>query len=429
MPSYQIYQILAQVTWAFFIFAFGACVGSLINVIVYRLPLGLNIVTPPSRCPACDTRLTWRENIPIFGWIFLRGRCRFCKSRISPEYPIVEAFTASLFLIVFATWYFLLPTSEWMGIRWGELRPEWTSMDLREPWPRHTWPTFIVVISLVGALVAMTLVDAKTFTIPLELPWFVSILAIVGHTLHAAGMQFWHIRVPPLSNGQVWFIPTPEGWGGVLAGVGGILGLGVGILLMRLGLIRRSFADYDEWEKKALAEAQAGADPAAEPGEGGGPEMWIQYPHARREVLKELIFLTPCVLLAYAGFQLGRTWHEPPPLWALVLAGGLLGYLIGGGVVWLVRIFGSLAFGKEAMGLGDAHLMAAVGAALGWTDATLGFFGAAFVGLAWTIVGAVFSGKVARTMPYGPYLAVSTVLVLLLKPLICRGLLALNIPC
>jgi len=74
------------------------------------------------------------------------------------------------------------------------------------------------------------------------------------------------------------------------------------------------------------------------------------------------------------------------------------------------------------MGLGDVHLMAAVGACLGWVDSVLAFFGAAFVGLAWWVVGLVLGGKVRRAMPYGPYLAVSTVLVVAMRPLIERWL-------
>lgn len=105
-----------------------------------------------------------------------------------------------------------------------------------------------------------------------------------------------------------------------------------------------------------------------------------------------------------------------------MLAGVLLGYLVGGGVVWAVRVLGSLAFGKEAMGLGDVHLMAAVGACLGWIDSVLAFFGAAFVGLTWWVLGLVLGGAAKRAMPYGPYLAVSTLLVLALRPLIERGL-------
>jgi leader peptidase (prepilin peptidase)/N-methyltransferase len=111
-----------------------------------------------------------------------------------------------------------------------------------------------------------------------------------------------------------------------------------------------------------------------------------------------------------------------PPLWLSVLGGVLLGYLVGGGVVWGTRIAGSLGFGKEAMGLGDVHLMAAVGACLGWIDAVLAFFLAAFVGVAWAVLGVVAGGKVKRSMPYGPFLAVATLLVLFCKPLIERGL-------
>jgi leader peptidase (prepilin peptidase)/N-methyltransferase len=106
----------------------------------------------------------------------------------------------------------------------------------------------------------------------------------------------------------------------------------------------------------------------------------------------------------------------------VVLSGVLLGYLIGGGLVWAVRILGSIGFGREAMGLGDVHLMAAVGACIGWIDSTLAFFGAAFVGLAWAILSGISGGKLRRMMPYGPFLAVSTVLVLLGKPLIEQGL-------
>jgi leader peptidase (prepilin peptidase)/N-methyltransferase len=145
----------------------------------------------------------------------------------------------------------------------------------------------------------------------------------------------------------------------------------------------------------------------------------------------ELAFLAPCLGLALAGWYLGHWWGSPwqtshaAPMWLVVLSGVLLGYLIGGGLVWAVRILGSLAFGREAMGLGDVHLMAAVGACLGWIDSSIAFLGAAFVGLAWYVLAAISGGKLSRMMPYGPFLAISTVLVLLCKPLIAEGLSAL----
>ncbi len=76
----------------------GAAVGSFLNVCVYRWPEGLSVVRPPSRCPVCETRIRWRDNLPMLGWLMLRGRCRSCATPISPQYPLVEAITASLWV-------------------------------------------------------------------------------------------------------------------------------------------------------------------------------------------------------------------------------------------------------------------------------------------------------------------------------------------
>lgn len=78
----------------------GACIGSFLNVVIYRLPLGQSVVSPPSRCPKCGYGLKWYDNIPVFGWLLLGGRCRQCKNKISIQYPLVEFITAALFLLV-----------------------------------------------------------------------------------------------------------------------------------------------------------------------------------------------------------------------------------------------------------------------------------------------------------------------------------------
>ncbi len=79
---------------------FGACIGSFLNVVIYRVPLGQSLVSPPSRCPKCGYRLKWHDNVPIFGWLLLGGRCRNCKNPISIQYPLVELITAVLFVLV-----------------------------------------------------------------------------------------------------------------------------------------------------------------------------------------------------------------------------------------------------------------------------------------------------------------------------------------
>jgi leader peptidase (prepilin peptidase) / N-methyltransferase len=85
--------------WIVLIFAavFGGCVGSFLNVVVYRVPNRLSLVTPPSHCPMCKTPIRWYDNVPVFGWIKLGGRCRQCHCWIPIRYPAVEAFTAAMF--------------------------------------------------------------------------------------------------------------------------------------------------------------------------------------------------------------------------------------------------------------------------------------------------------------------------------------------
>lgn len=445
MHSWEWAILGLKITWTVFCFAYGACVGSLINVLAYRMPRGMSVVSPPSRCPSCGTRLTWRENIPVLGWVLLRGKCRFCKSAISPEYPLVEAAVGVLFALFYVLYYFVTPGTTLLGLDVGAIRPDWYRGDAT-----FTWPTFVLLLVLLGSLAAATLVDAKTSTIPLPIVWVPAGAAVIIHVGHAVWVDVRGAVAMTTTPGWTWAIPTPgpTSWGWIGAALGGMVGLGASNVLMAFGLITRSFADYDEWEAKARAgrqsELEAGVptsgcddaipdakvtEPKAaaeEPGSGGRPEdMWIQYPHARREMVKELAFLCLPVLLAIGGWMLaerlgGTVPGAVAPNWLRVLSGVCLGYLVGGGVVWAVRIFGSAAFGKEAMGLGDVHLMAAVGACLGWIDATLAFFGAAFVGLAWAMIGPLLGGAARRAMPYGPFLAVATVLVLVFKPWIER---------
>ena len=87
--------------------AFGAVIGSFLNVCIYRLPLRASVVAPASACPHCRHELSWFENIPIISWLVLRGRCRSCRAWIGVRYPIVEAVTAAMFA---AGWWYYGPT-------------------------------------------------------------------------------------------------------------------------------------------------------------------------------------------------------------------------------------------------------------------------------------------------------------------------------
>lgn len=101
------------------VFALGASIGSFINVVVYRLPAGLSILFPPSRCPHCLNQLKPYDNVPVLGWLHLKGRCRFCKNKISVRYPVVEAVTGVIFILVFWIFKFSLYTvGYWVFCSW-----------------------------------------------------------------------------------------------------------------------------------------------------------------------------------------------------------------------------------------------------------------------------------------------------------------------
>jgi len=84
-----------------FVVVFGLIIGSFLNVVIHRLPREESIVRPGSRCPGCGTAIRWHQNIPLFGYLFLRGKCAGCKAPIPWRYPLVEFLTAFLFFASF----------------------------------------------------------------------------------------------------------------------------------------------------------------------------------------------------------------------------------------------------------------------------------------------------------------------------------------
>jgi leader peptidase (prepilin peptidase) / N-methyltransferase len=78
----------------------GLCLGSFLNVVAYRLPAGMSLVTPPSACPDCGTGIRPYDNVPVVSWLLLGGHCRSCEHSISPRYPLTEALTGALFATV-----------------------------------------------------------------------------------------------------------------------------------------------------------------------------------------------------------------------------------------------------------------------------------------------------------------------------------------
>lgn len=98
--------IAANIAYAVFAFIFGSVIGSFLNVVILRTPLKQSIITEPSHCFSCGHRLAWYDMFPIFSWLFLRGKCRYCKAKISPRYMIVEATTAVCYCLAYLVFGF-----------------------------------------------------------------------------------------------------------------------------------------------------------------------------------------------------------------------------------------------------------------------------------------------------------------------------------
>lgn len=83
------------------LFIFGAIIGSFLNVVIYRVPKNISIITPPSSCPKCNEKIKPWHNIPIFGWLILKGRCASCGEKISIRYPVIEILTGLIAVVVY----------------------------------------------------------------------------------------------------------------------------------------------------------------------------------------------------------------------------------------------------------------------------------------------------------------------------------------
>jgi leader peptidase (prepilin peptidase)/N-methyltransferase len=152
------------------------------------------------------------------------------------------------------------------------------------------------------------------------------------------------------------------------------------------------------------------------------PEKESTEPHFnhRLEACREIVFLMPIIVCSIAAYWICKEVDTINTWWVAFtknpaiagFLGSLLGYFVGCGIVWGVRIFGTLAFGKEAMGLGDVHLMGAAGTVVGPLYVVLAFFVAPFFGLAWACFNMFF--KKIRQIPYGPFLSLGIFVVMIL---------------
>ncbi len=369
--------------WFGFLFAFGCCIGSFLNVVIYRLPRDKSLVRPPSSCPACGEPIRFYDNIPLFSWLALGCRCRRCKAAISPRYFIVELLTGLTFVGVFLLFF-------GSGLRTGV--PDFFE---------GGWLIYLVSITLLSGLIAVSGIDLEHWIIPLSICWFLTAAGVIGSAV--AGLV-----IEPAVITQYLLLPStsdmllrPATIGSLAAGA--LVGIAVSVVLVGRGVLKRS---YEGDEGEGMAEQR--------------PELDDERFDHRVEMCREILFLLPIILCSAGAYYVVRRVEPVGEWWSGFcqipavsgLLGSVWGYVVGCGIVWGTRILGTFTFNKEAMGLGDVHLMGAAGAVLGWFFVIGAFFVAPFFGLVWFAVQMFF--KKTRQIPYGPFLSLGVLTVMIL---------------
>lgn len=188
---------------------FGLLIGSFLNVVIARVPVGQSIITPASTCPGCGALLHWRDNVPLVSWLILRGRCRSCGKPISVRYPLVEAGNAVL----------------WLGLSWWAL----AGADRTSLLP--------LLLVLASAGLALAMIDIEHHRLPdvIVLPLYpVTVLGLLlsqlidgeGHWLNALiGAAIWGLTI-----GGLWLITAGRGMGMGDAKLAPVLGATLGWL-------------------------------------------------------------------------------------------------------------------------------------------------------------------------------------------------------
>ncbi len=312
------------------LFIIGCCIGSFLNVCIHRFPSRHRLIdqlkslnSHGSGCPKCSVAIRWYDNVPLFGWLLLRGRCRNCRLPISPRYPLVELLTGILFVALFQL---EMPSNFWGTVDPGGLYTPDGPQNLTTFWPAPVWlhVRYALHIAMICCLIVATFIDLELWIIPdgSTVPMMLLALLVAG------------------TFGQAWIVPVWFQDASVVSTLRSLAPDWMKVLLF-------------SWDSLPFA---------------------IAFPHLH-------------------GF--------------LVSAAGLI---VGGGVVWVVRILGAWVLKREAMGFGDVVLMAMVGSVIGWQPVLVVFFLAPIPAISVAVLSLIFRRR--DEIPYGPWLSLATFLLL-----------------
>ena len=371
MLTTPILEIFLSVTAAIL----GACIGSFLNVVIYRLPREDCQIHKPNRsfCPNCKKQIPWYLNIPVFSWVFLMGKCQNCKQPISWRYPGVELLTAGFFLAI------------WM--QFGGI---------------ETWSTAVVYWVMISLFIAATFIDFDHMIIPDSLTVGGAAFGIVAT-----------LAVPSLM-GEFDNRFHAVGW----SIFGAFVGYGIfwGVISLGKLMFGRRAIDFEGTEKWTLSQPKGAENPLLEIG-------------TKEKISWDDIFCRDSDRLRFKVGNISIDGGDPIAFEELVFR--FDDFRIDDKEFSIEKVnhlsgeATSVVMSREAMGFGDAKFEACVGAILGWKAVPFSLFAGSILGCLMWLVGKIFGKDQAKQMPFGPYLAIGAVLWLFCGPQLLRWYLGL----
>lgn len=332
----------------------GACIGSFLNVVIYRLPLGISVNKPNrSFCPLCKNQLSMLQNLPILSWIFLRGKCAHCAAPIPFRYILVEILTAVLF-----------------GLVWWVFPPQ----------------VALFLFVLMALLVAITWIDAEHLIIPTNLTW-------AGSAIGLGACLAW----PQISEMAGYNDTRLEGiLDGVLGWAFGFVGLW-GVVELGKKAFGKKEMKFDKEVDWYLKEPEGDDDPMLFVIDGEPIPWWDIF---SRDSDRLLVDATEVIV---DGKKTGEGQ-------LVIRAKGI--ELADGRDVELEKMVSlsgrarGAVVPREAMGMGDVHLLGMVGTFFGAAGVFFSLFAASLFAIVAALIGRIGFGK---HLPFGPFLAMGGV--------------------
>jgi leader peptidase (prepilin peptidase) / N-methyltransferase len=343
--------------WLIPAFCIGAAIGSFLNVVIYRLPLGISVNEPKrSFCPICKKQIPMWLNLPLISWLWLRGKCKECKSPIAFRYFGVELLTAILFTI--ACWLFAPQAAIIVPFLW----------------------------ILLALLVVMTFIDAEHLIIPTSLTWAGSVIGLIACMVWpqiSALAGFESHWLSGLKNGAI-------GW------ALGFFGLWIVVELGKMAFGKKAL-QFDKPVAWHLKEPETDQDPMLFIIDGEEIPWWDIFSRKTDRLLVE------AADIKVSGESVGGGTLTIREL-EIQLPNGTVHGLAD--IKSLDGTATSAVIPREAMGMGDVHLLGMIGAFFGWVGVFFSLFAASIFAIIAAVIGRVGFGK---QLPFGPFLAMGAV--------------------